>query len=411
MSTRKRRMFGPLFYSTLVIAVLVTVYVEFEIYQPNIQGYLQERAAWQQEQALLVELESEDSMTRERALAALMRAHSEAVVPYLVKAARDPRREVRALASRHLTETSSNLDVIVPALIAAASDADDAIRLQAALAFDRIRLQAEFQAGGATAGSSTKERQTRLSSECITTLRELLKDKVAPTRVAAADALGQFGPESGVTADLVTATADPDRRLQLAAAKSLLKINGPDDPTAGRVLVSLIGSRDPTGDRMMILDVVKSASAQIQGEAIAALASLLSEADLVIHQDVIDCLVAAGPVARTALPAIEKLLNDKDPMQRNMAGVAITKIGGKASAHTLSILLGLIADVTVEPEKRHSLIEMIRVSNAADLAKVTPILIRQLGNKNPQVRFDAMEMLGTIIGDTPAEMPVSTSGK
>lgn len=61
--------------------------------------------------------------------------------------------------------------------------------------------------------------------------------------------------------------------------------------------------------------------------------------------------------------------------------------------------------------KRQSLIEMIRKSNAPDLVKVTPILIRQLGSKNPQVRVDAMEMLRTIVADTPAEMPVATAGK
>ena len=104
-------------------------------------------------------------------------------------------------------------------------------------------------------------------------------------------------------------------------------------------------------------------------------------------------------------------MNDKDPDQRNMAGVAITKIEGKTSARTLPILLGLIADVAAMRDQRQSLIEMIRKSNAPDLVKVTPILIRQLGSKNPQVRVDAMEMLGTIIGDTPAEMPVATAGK
>jgi HEAT repeat protein len=159
------------------------------------------------------------------------------------------------------------------------------------------------------------------------------------------------------------------------------------------------------------LEVVKSATVQVQGQAIAALASLLTEANLPIRQDVIDCLVAAGPVARSALPALEQLLNDKDPDKRNKAGVAITKIEAKSSARTLPILLGLIADVAATRDERQSLIEMIRESNAADLVKVTPILIRQLGSQNPQIRVDAMEMLGTIVGDTPAEMPVPTAGK
>jgi HEAT repeat protein len=411
MPTRRRRMFGPLFYSTLVIALLATSYVELEMNESSLRGYLREWSSRQQEQALLAELRSEDSIVRERTLAALMRRHSEAVVPYLVEAARDPRREVRALASRHLTETGADVEVIVPLLVAAANDADDTIRLQAALAFDRIRWHAQFQAGGPITGSSDKGTPTRSRVEGIKALRLLLKDKVTPTRIAAADALGQFDADPGVAADLVAAAGDPDRRLQLAAARALLKINGPGDPTAGRVLVSLIGSRDPISDRMMALEVVGSATAQVQGQAIASLASLLTEADLAIRQDVIDCLIVAGPLARSALPGLEQLLNDKDPDQRNTAGVAITKIEGKTSARTLPILLELIADVAATRDKRQLIIEMIRESNAPDLVKVTPILIRQLGSKNPLVRVDAMEMLGTIIGDTPAEMPVATAGK
>ena len=224
------------------------------------------------------------------------------------------------------------MEVIVPLLVAAANDADDTIRLQAALAFDRIRWHAEFQPGGPSTGSSGTGTQTRFRVESIEALRRLLQDKVAPTRIAAADALGRLGPDPGVAADLVAAAGDSDRRLQLAAATAVLKINGPDDRAAGLVLVSLIGSRDPVGDRMMTLEVVKSANARVQGQAIASLASLLTEADPAIRQDAVDCLVAAGPVGRSALPALEQLLNDKDPDQRNMAGIAIAKIEGKTSA-------------------------------------------------------------------------------
>jgi HEAT repeat protein len=411
MPTRRRKVFGPLFYSTLVVAFLVTSYVELELNESTIRGYLRERSEWQQEQALLAELKSEDSIVRERALAALLKGHSSAVVPYLVEAARDPRREVRALASRHLTEAGADLEVIIPVLVAASSDADDTIRLQAALAFDRIRMQVQFQAGGPVMGSAGNGTQSRLRADTIKVLRLLLRDRVTATRIAAADALGQFDADPGVAADLVAAAEDTDRQVQLAAARALLRINGPGDPTAGRILVSLMGSRDPVGDRMMVLETVKSATAQVQREAMTALASLLTEADHAIHPDVIDCLVAAGPLARSAVPALEQLLLDKDPEERNLAGVGIAKIEGKTGARTLPILLDLIADVAAMREKRQSLIEMIRQSNAADLVKVTPILIRQLGSRNPQIRADAMEMLGTIIGDTPAEMPAAPAGK
>jgi hypothetical protein len=62
-------------------------------------------------------------------------------------------------------------------------------------------------------------------------------------------------------------------------------------------------------------------------------------------------------------------------------------------------------------DRRQRILEWIRELNAPDLAKVTPILIRQLGSKDPQVRTDALEMLGSIVGDFPAEMPALTLGK
>ena len=64
MPTRRRRMFGPLFYSTVVIALLVASYVELEMNESTIRGYLREWSSRQQDQALLAELESEDSIAQ-----------------------------------------------------------------------------------------------------------------------------------------------------------------------------------------------------------------------------------------------------------------------------------------------------------------------------------------------------------
>ncbi len=250
-----------------------------------------------------------------------------------------------------------------------------------------------------------------LRARSINALRALLKDKASPTRVAAADALEKLGADEEAAADLVAATGDSDRDVRFAAARALLKINGANDGAAGRTLVALIGSRDPIGDRLSILQAVNSASPEVQNRAIAVLSSLLGEDDLLIHPDVVDCLVAAGPRARPALPALERLLNGKTPEERGIAAIAIARIEGTTSPRTLPTLLRLIEDLAVPLDRRHKTLEWIRELNAPDLAKVTPILIRQLGSKDPQVRMDAMEMLGSIVGDFPAEMPAPTRGK
>ena len=432
MSRPRRRVFGPLFYSTLVVSVLLTICGEIVIHESAVRKLLRERAFWQEEQALIAELHADNSKVREMALAALLERRSKAVVPYLLEAAHDPRSEVRGMACRYLVETVADHDVVVPVLAAAASDKDEKVRAEAALAFGRllavlppggqlgqspansmriIPVSAPANQGGRLISIPIKEMAPALRALSSKALRPLLKDRASPTRIAAADALGQLGPDPDAAADLIVAAGDPERDLQLAAARALLKINGANDPTAGRTLVALIASREPIGDRMIILELVKSASAGVQDQAMAALASLLTDADLMIHQDVIDCLVAAGPRARLALPAVERLLNDKDPRQRCMAAIAVARIEVKTSPRTLPILLKVIEDVAVMPEERHEILEIFRESNAADLVKATPILIRQLGSKNPNVRTAAMEMLGLIIGDTPAEMPGPISEK
>ena len=78
---------------------------------------------------------------------------------------------------------------------------------------------------------------------------------------------------------------------------------------AGRTLVALVADPEPIADRRAVLDVVLSAGEDVQDQAVAALARLLADVDLTndqsdIHGDVVDCLVACGPRARAALPAL-----------------------------------------------------------------------------------------------------------
>jgi HEAT repeat protein len=118
-----------------------------------------------------------------------------------------------------------------------------------------------------------------------------------------------------------------------------------------------------------------------------------------------------APRAQAALPALERLLDDEDPAHRATAGVAFATIGGKAMPRAIPILLRIIDDLSLAPEWRRSALDKIRELDEAKLVKASPILIRQLASQNLDVRFAAMEMLGGIICDTPAEMPVPTAAK
>ena len=111
-----------------------------------------------------------------------------------------------------------------------------------------------------------------------------------------------------------------------------------------------------------------------------------------------------GLAARAALPALERVLYDPDPACAR-AGIALANIEGNANQRTISILLKMIDDLAISPESRGAALDKIRELNNAELVKATPILIRQLGSKSPDVRQTAIGMLHSIIETTPAEMP------
>jgi HEAT repeat protein len=393
MSRPRRRMFGPFFYITVVIAVLLTAVVEIETFRPAI-------AEWLQERSLIRSLRADDSREREAAASALVSRSPSSSAPYLLELAHDRRGELRTLACRYLIQSGAERNVVVPILVAAASDIEPNVRHEAALALGRL---APFSKGSSLSGWQT---------ESVMALHRLLKDQASMNRVAAADSLGEFGPDLEVVADLVAATADNERDVRLAATRALLKANGANDRSAGRTLVALVADPEPIADRRAVLDVVMSASEEVQIQAAKALACLLNDVDKSIDADVIDCLAALGPRARAALPALERLFIDgESSTERAITGIAVATIGGKLSPRTIPILLRIIDDVSVASELRQSALGRIRELDEAKLVKVTPILIRQLASKNQDVRVAAMEMLGCVVYDTPFELPAPIDEK
>jgi HEAT repeat protein len=397
VSQPRRRMFGPLFYTTAAIAIAILL---FKLVQ--IGAELPKKVVeWQRQRAMIGALWAEDSRGREAAAKALVRDGSGTALPCLLEAARASRSELRMLACRYLVEFSTEQEVVVPTLIAAASDSDPGVRLEAALALGRFQHAVASRVAVTPSGGTA----SGLRTEIITALRRLLADNASATRVAAADALGRFGPDTATAADLVTATRDQERDVRFAASRALLKVGGANDPSAGQTLVALVGDPEPIADRRAVLDVVMSAGAATQEQAAAVLADLLNDADTSIDADVIDCLMPLGPRARVALPALGRLLDDEDPAHRALAGIAFATIGGKSEPRAIPTLLRILDDLSLAPEWRQSALGKIQELDEARLVKATPILIRQLASKDQDVRFAAMELLGQVVSETPVELP------
>src|SRR5277367_1944734 len=100
MSRPRRRMFGPLFYITAAIAVLLAALVHIDTSLPML-------AEWRRDRALIGALRGDNSREREAAVAALVLRDSRIAVPYLLEAAHDSRGELRAFACRHLVESGA----------------------------------------------------------------------------------------------------------------------------------------------------------------------------------------------------------------------------------------------------------------------------------------------------------------
>ena len=140
-----------------------------------------------------------------------------------------PRADIRALACRYLIKAATELEVVVPILVAAASDVEEKVRYEAARAFGRLipaRVPGRAQLIVTTRGKMSPA----LRAQSIKALRRLVHDQASETRIAAADALGLFGPDPEAAADLAAATGDNDRDVRFAAARALLKVSGANDP-------------------------------------------------------------------------------------------------------------------------------------------------------------------------------------
>jgi HEAT repeat protein len=468
MDRPRRKLFGPLFYWTAAIAVIVTIGCQFVIHQSFIQQASQDLSSWLTQRSWIKSLSSPDASERELALKNLVAFGSSEVVPHLLRLAESTNALDRAQACRYLVDTAAGLDVVIPILATAARDSDRAVRSEAAQAFGCLvsrcsgvvfanhlafvevksshdQIPDHAKRLGSVAHGTLATWAPSLLAKSVEALRVLLADADSDTRVIALASLWALSSgEPAVTNDLEKACSDPDRRVRIVAARALLAINGPDDPTAAKTLIELVASHEPIADRPAIGLALKMAGRSAQGQAVTALASLLTESDLAIHQDVIDCLVSLGEPARAAIPAIKKLLQHADPAQRAIAALAIATIDAAATnfqlpgrmgapgmmsgaaggvgmpvtggtftrANALELgpevvdtLLESLEDVSLPNELRMQILEFLIQNGSASTDRASGILIRQLGDPDPEVRAAALGMLGSIVTLQPARMP------
>jgi HEAT repeat protein len=400
MAQPKTKVFGPLTYSTLAIALLAAATLGVIIAWPRL-------AEWRELWRLEADVRSDDPIIRESAVGALRNKGIAVCVPYLLKAARDPRGEVRAMACRWLVNVGADAQTVLQVLVGAAFDDEAEVRREVALALGR-RVASQYL--GMPAGLTPAE-----SSTCVTTLRRLLKDAAATVRVAAAESLGETEPEPAASVDLGVALGDNDRAVRFAAARTLLRANRSGVTEAVKTLLGLISDPDWFADHRQALEALKDVRGEGEGLVVLWLAELLARDDLPdrknqVRHYAIDMLMYSPLDTRPALPALEALVNDTDPDLRAHAVSAVARIAGKESPGAVKRLIAIVTGRPFSEDRRLSALGLLSDLDPVAAKKVSSTLIRQLADPDPEARSVALTLLQQIIYETPAEMPSPSDG-
>jgi HEAT repeat protein len=171
MSRPRRRVFGRLFYSTLILTVLVGAYTVVLRLGALINDRYEVHAPVEM-------LRGAHPASRERATELLAARGREVLVPILLETAHDERAEVRAMACRSLAGAGADPSVVIPTLIAAAGDVQEEVRIEAArgLASEHA-LRVSVSRSGPPGGLVPDLRKL-----CVESLRQLLKDRSSQVR-------------------------------------------------------------------------------------------------------------------------------------------------------------------------------------------------------------------------------------
>ena len=207
MSQPRRKLFGPLFYSTLLAAVLVSIFAGVQLGKPKVEEWLRRHRL-----AAIMH----DPSTRLAAMSDLNWEDDEFALPLLAEAARDQDEEVRISACHCLVNKRAEPRLVMALLADAVGSANEEVRFRAAWLLGRGSFQPD-EVKATTTGSQIEE-ASATRKERFALLRRLLDDRSVKVRAAAISTLGEFGADPAAAAALAAAANDKDRGVRLAAA-------------------------------------------------------------------------------------------------------------------------------------------------------------------------------------------------
>jgi HEAT repeat protein len=427
---RRKRIFGPLTYGMLALGAVALVSSSLINVAVWVRGWMETNSLIEQARG------GREDATRELA----QRIGPGPALSYVFEAVHHPLTGVRASACRTLVAVAAANEPsrVVSALADLATDPQEAVRLEAARGLARIPANPRYRNGASA--SSPRWVTSGVPAEALRILEVLRTDPAPAVRMAAIEALPSFlrepppqalyvrtglgnpapsaprpsleqPPGPAILASLRAATRDTDPNVRLTAARMLQNVNGPGDTDVSRAALDLLADPDPDVERSKLVELLAHADEEVQGRAVSELVKVLEWRDPTSLADAIEALAAFGDRARPALPILERLRADQEPMMRVLSGRAIVAIEGPRTPRGTSALVGMIVDASLPEEARFEALERAREVGpngvGPDLARATPALIRQLADPAVEVRLRAHNLLSMILETTPARLPAA----
>lgn len=258
------------------------------------------------------------------------------VVPRLVEALKSPEPRLRKIAARALIDLDPDPEITRPVIAKAMQDASpevlndllDAVaslgekavpRLTAALEHEEVR--AKVATIIARIGAPAKAAAPALAAA--------LADDDPSTRSEILFAISAIGPDAKEAVPAVTKLLnDPDMDVRYAACYALGRI-GPDAMSAKAELQSKLADDDQflTMASAWALASIHPTCPETCKQSVPVLIEALAEPEAITRFHAAESLRSLGPLAKPAVEALKKTLEDDDEQVRKMATDALKVIG------------------------------------------------------------------------------------
>ena len=306
--------------------------------------------------ALVKTLDSSNATTRAAAAYALneMGTEAKAATPTLLEVIKDDDELVRALALSALTQVGVESDILLNVLVASIQNESGLVQDVAAESLVNIGGDAVPALGKLLKNDAvddlTKATVAKLigninkadevgsdtAHSIVPILAETLEDDDSNVRIAAAEALGDFGPLADVAIPALSRSlSGADKNLTQSVISSLLKIGDQATPTLKEQLNS-----ENTLTRLYAADAVWRITEDSK-EILPTLVAVLSDGDVKNRELAALALTYLGRQALPAVPEVRRIVNNGDNQRYfAMARLALLILNNRnAPADTLGLLV------------------------------------------------------------------------